>query len=168
LRIRIVGTQFRSDTEVKVNGLTVISHLQSPPAGAPDIFVELDENPAIRNSAGPLLVRARNTTPPASDFSNEVNAGRLIGPEITRVKVKKKASGVLILNTFGTNFPGNGTVVVAVNGSQLSTQSLVFEPPDFVQIKISAGAAPVSGTIMSVRVVTPQGIQSNEIMATAK
>jgi hypothetical protein len=167
LRIRIVGMQFRSDTEVRINGITVISHLQSPPA-ATDIFVELDENPTIRNSAGPLLVRARNTTPPASDFSNEVNAGSLIGPEITRVKVKKKASGSLILNTFGTNFPSNGTVVVTVNGSPLATQSVVFEPPDFVQIKISAGAAPVSGTIMSVRVVTSQGIQSNEIMATAK
>jgi hypothetical protein len=164
LRITITGTQFRADTEVRINGVAVISHLQSPA----EISVELDENPTVRNSAGPLLVRTRNTTPPASNLSNEVSAGRLLGPEITRVKVKKKASGALILNTFGTNFPSDGTVLVIVNGSQLATQSVAFEPPDFVQVKISAGSAPAAGTLMSVRVVTAQGIQSNEVVATAK
>ena len=165
LRIRIGGAPFRPDTEVKINGITVISHLQSP---ATEILVELDENPMIKNSAGQLLVRTRNTTPPASDLSNEVNAGTLVGPEITRVKVKKKASGALLLNTFGANFPSNGTVVVMANGSQLTAQSVSFEPPDFVQVKIGAGSAPAAGTILSIRVVTSQGIQSNEVTAAAK
>jgi len=142
-----------------------VSHLQTP---ASEIFVELDENPTIKTSAGQLLVRARNTTPPASDLSNEVSAGRLVGPEITRVKVKRKASGALLLNTSGTNFPSDGNVVVIANGSQVTTQSVSFEPPDFVQVKIAAGSAPAAGTILSIRVVTSQGIQSNEVTATAK
>lgn len=168
LRLRIVGVPFRSDTEVTINGVVVISHLQDPAAGFPDIFVELDENPAIRNSAGPLSVRARNTTPTPSDLSNEVSAGRLVGPEITRVKVKKKASGALLLNIFGVDFPSDGTVVVIANGSQLAIQSAIFEPPDFVQAKISVASAPAPGTTLLIRLVTPQGIQSNEVTATAK
>ena len=163
LRLRIVGGSFRADTEVSINGVVVTSHLQ----GA-DIFVELDENPSIKNSAGTLLVKARNTVPTPSSFSNEINGGRLIGPEITRVKVKKKASGVLILNIFGTNFTSPGTVSVIVNGSQLALQSTAFEPPDFVQARVSAATAPATGTPMRIRVVTSQGIQSNEVVANAK
>ena len=114
------------------------------------------------------MVRTRNTTPPASDLSNEISAGKLVGPEITRVKVKKKASGALLLNTFGANFPSDGSVVVMANGTQVTAQSVSFEPPDFVQVKIGAGSAPAAGTILSIRVVTSQGIQSNEVTATAK
>ena len=168
LRLRIVGAPFRSDTEVTINGVVVISHLQDPGPGFPDILVELDENPAIRNSAGPLSVRARNTTPTPSALSNEVSAGRLVGPEITRVKVKKKASGAVLLNIFGVNFPSDGTVSVIANGSQLPFQFVVFAPPDFVQAKISAASAPAPGTTLLIRVVTTQGIQSNEWTATAK
>ena len=168
LRLRIVGAPFRSDTEVRINGVVVISHLQSPAPGFPDIFVELDENPAIRNSAGLLTVRARNMTPTPSDLSNGVSAGTLVGPEISRVKVKKKASGALLLNTFGVNFPSDGTVVVTANGSQLAIQSAAFEPPDFVQIKISPSSAPAPGTTLLIRLVTLQGIQSNEVTAIAK
>lgn len=163
MRVRIVGAPFRIETEVTINGVVAVSHLQDP-----DIFVELDENPAIRNSAGPLMVRARNTTPPASDLSNEVSAGRLVGPEITRVKVKKKASGALLLNIFGLNFPSGGTVSVLANGSQLTFQFVAFEPPDFVQAKISPTSAPAPGTTLLIRVVTQQGIQSNEVTAPSK
>lgn len=168
LRLRIVGAPFRSDTEVTINGVAVISHLQDPAPGFPDIFVELDENPAIRNSAGPLLVRARNTTPPPSDLSNEVIAGRLIGPEITSIKVKKKASGALVLKIFGMNFPNSGTVVVTAPGLQVILFFSDLDTPDFISAKISAAFAPTPGTIMRVRVVTSQGIQSNEWTATAK
>ncbi|HSE36457.1 MAG TPA: hypothetical protein VLG74_04085, partial [Blastocatellia bacterium] len=163
LRVRIVGAQLRADTQVLINGVVTISHLEGP-----DVFVELDENPAIKNSAGPLLVRARNTTPTPSNLSNELDAGRLVGPEITRVKVKKKAAGALLLKIFGVNFPSAGTVVVMANGAQLPIQSSFFEPPDFAQAKISAAAAPAPGTTMTIRLVTSQGIQSNEFTAVAK
>jgi hypothetical protein len=37
-----------------------------------------------------------------------------------------------------------------------------------VQVKIGPGSAPAAGTILSIRVITSQGIQSNEVTATAK
>jgi hypothetical protein len=168
MRVRIVGTPFRADTEVTINGAVVISHLQDASAGSPDIFVELDENPGIRNTAGPLVLRARNTTPSPSNLSNEVSAGRLIGPEITRVKVKKKGSGLLILKLTGINMPSAGTVAVIANGSQIVLQSTSFQPPDFVQVKIGAASAPAAGTPLLIRIVSSQGVQSNEVSAIAK
>lgn len=169
IRVLIGGTNLRSDTQVTINLIPVVSHLQDTGNnGPPRIAVELDENAGIKNSAGPLAVRARNTTPSLSDLSNEIIAGTLVGPEITKVKVKKKASGVLMLNISGTNFPSDGTVVVTANGSQVAVQSTAFEPPDFVSAKIGATSAPAPGTTLHLRVVTLQGIQSNEATATAK
>jgi FG-GAP repeat len=165
LVITITGTGFRVDTEILINGASVTSHA---PADPQQRLVNLDENSAIKNSAGTLAVRARNTNPSLSDLSNEVIAGTLVGPEITKVKVKKKASGVVLLNISGANFPSDGTVTVIATGAQVPVQSAGFEPPDFVQAKIGAGVAPVAGTIMLIRVVTLQGIQSNEFTATAK
>jgi len=163
VRLRILGAPFKSDTEIRINGVVVTSHLQ-----VPDIFVDLDENAAIKNSSGTLLVRARNMTPTPSNLSNEVSAGRLVGPEITRVKVKKKASGAMLLNITGTDFPNAGSATVLANGSPLAIQFVAFEPPDFVQVKVSAAAAPAPGTTLLIRLITPQGIQSNEVTATAK
>jgi hypothetical protein len=169
LRIIISGTKLRQDTQISVNGIVVVSHLQDTGnAGDPRISVELDENGAIKNSVGPLVVRARNTIPRESDLSNEVTAGMLIGPEITSIRVKKKGSGLLILKISGTNFPSDGSVVVRANGSQVPVQSATFEPPDFVSARISAASAPATGTTLLIRVVTPQGIQSNEATATSK
>ena len=169
IRVLIGGTNLRSDTQVTINLIPVVSHLQDTGNnGPPRIAVELDENAGIKNSAGPLAVRARNTTPSLSDLSNEIIAGTLVGPEITKVKVKKKASGVLMLNISGANFPSDGTVAVTANGSQIAVQSAAFEPPDFVSAKIGPASAPTPGTILHVRVVTSGGIQSNEATATAK
>ncbi len=169
IRVLIGGTNLRPDTQVTINLIPVVSHLQDTGNnGPPKIAVELDENAVIKNSAGPLAVRARNTTPSLSDLSNEIIAGTLIGPEISSVKVKKKASGVLLLKIFGANFPSDGTVAVTANGSQIAVQSAAFEPPDFVSAKIGAASAPTPGTILHIRVVTSQGIQSNEATATAK
>jgi len=167
LLIAISGTNIRTDTEILINGVSVISH---PPTGSQpgQRVVNLDENLAIRNSAGPLAVRARNTVPSPSNLSNEVIAGTLVGPEITKVKVKKKGSGVLLLNISGSNFPSSGEVSVQVADFQLAVQSTAFEPPDFVQARISAAAAPAAGMTLRIRVITPQGIQSNEVIATAK
>jgi hypothetical protein len=167
LLIAISGTNIRTDTEILINGVLVISH---PPTGSQpgQRVVTLDENLAIRNSASTLAVRARNTVPSPSNLSNEVIAGTLVGPMITKVKVKKKASGLLLLNISGSNFPSDGMVSVQVADLQLAVQSAAFEPPDFVQAKISAAAAPSPGTAIRIRVITAQGIQSNEVIATAK
>lgn len=167
LLIAISGTNIRTDTEISVNGVSVISH---PPTGSQpgQRIVSLDENLAVRNSAGPLAVRARNTVPSPSSLSNEINAGTLVGPAITKIKVKKKASGVLLLNISGSNFPSTGDVSVMVADLNIAIQSTAFEPPDFVQAKISAAAAPGPGTSLRIRVITPQGIKSNEVTATSK
>ncbi|HJZ68072.1 MAG TPA: VCBS repeat-containing protein, partial [Blastocatellia bacterium] len=166
LRITISGANLRGDTQVTINGAIAASHLQ---AGSPTtITVELDENLAIRNSVGQLVVSARNTTPPASNVSNQIVAGTLIGPQIASVKVKKKGSGALLLNISGGNFPGDGTVTVNTDSSSVPVQSTSFAPPDFVQAKISPASAPPEGTTMRIRVITAQGIASNEVTATAK
>jgi hypothetical protein len=167
LAITVHGTGFGSGGEILINGFSVVWHIPVDPLPYERI-INLDENPSIRNSAGPLAVRARNTDPSPSPLSNEVTAGTLVGPTITKVKVKKKASGVLLLNISGSNFPSSGDVSVMVADFQLAVQSAVFEPPDFVQAKISAAAAPAAGTSLRIRVVTSQGIQSNEVIATAK
>jgi hypothetical protein len=166
LRITISGTNLRSDTQVTINGAGVVSHVQ---AGTPaTITIELDENSAIRNSVGQLVVSARNTTPPASDVSNQIVAGTLIGPQIISVKVKKKGSGALVLNISGSNFPADGTVSVTIDNGIVLLLSASFAPPDFVQARISPAIAPAEGTTMRIRVVTTQGIASNEVTATAK
>lgn len=160
LRITLSGTNLRSDTEVTINGTVVVSHLQAGPPAT--ITVDLDENPTIKNSAGPLTVSARNTTPPASVVSNQIVAGTLIGPQINSVKIKHKASGVLLLKIFGANFPTSGTIDVRAANLALSIFASSFQASDFISAKIPANIAPPSGTVLHITVRTPAGIVSNE------
>jgi FG-GAP repeat protein len=168
LVIEVVGTNTRVDTQVLINGTVVAAPVPNPNDPNPSFAVFLDANPSIRDSVGPLAVRLRNVNPAPSNLSNEIIAGTLVGPTITKVKVKKKASGVLLLNVSGSNFPSSGEVSVMVADVQIAVQSTAFEPPDFVQAKISAAAAPGPGTSLRIRVITPQGIKSNEVIATSK
>ena len=168
LSVEAAGTNTRIDTQVLINGSVVAAHVPNPNDPNPSFVVLLDENLSIRNSVGPLGVRLRNPTPTPSELSNEIIAGRLVGPEITAIKVKKKASGAMLLKILGMNFPNSGTVNVTANGVLIPLNFANFEPPDFISAKISAASAPAPGTTMRVRVVTAQGIQSNEVIATAK
>ena len=167
LSITVHGTGLGAGGDILINGISVIWHAPIDPQPYERI-INLDENTAIRNSAGSLKVRARITTPLPSDLSNEVTAGSLVGPQITNVKVKKKPSGALILKISGANFPTSGEVSVLVADQQLALQSTDFSAPDFIQAKIGAGTVPASGTSMRIKVITAQGIQSNEVIATAK
>jgi len=160
LRIQISGTNLRSDTEVTINGAVVVSHLQN--TNPATITVDLDENQSVRNSAGALAVRVRNTAPPASPLSNEVVAGQLIGPQITGVRIKKKSSGMLILMIDGVNFPENGTIEVRANGQSVKVKGQSFQTSEYVQCKVKAGAAPPSGTTLHVIVRAENGIASND------
>lgn len=168
LSIEIVGTSTKVDTQVLINGTVVAAHVPNPNDPNPSFVVLLDEHQSIRNSVGPLAVKLRNISPGLSNLSNEIVAGTLVGPQITNVKVKKKASGALLLKIFGANFPSAGTVSVIANGSQVVLDFASFDAPDFISAKIGPQAAPAPGTAMRIRVVTPQGIQSNELTATAK
>ena len=56
----------------------------------------------------------------------------------------------------------------AASGLQVTLFYSDLETSDFISAKISPESAPAPGTIIRVRVVTSQGIQSNEVTATAK
>lgn len=169
LNVSVFGTNLRADLQIFINDIPVISSLvpDAPPGSLPT-WVSLDQNLSVRNSVGPLVVRARNTLPTPSALSNPVTAGVLTGPEITSIKVKKKRSGALLLKIFGKNFPSSGRVVMTASGSNVTLFYSGLETSDFISFKISGAAVPPPGTIMHVRVVTSQGIQSNEVTATAK
>jgi len=168
LRITVNGTGFRADTEVLINGTAVVSHPPNNSQLEPtQRIVNLDENTPIRNTVGQLLVTARNTQPSTSDLSNSVSAGQLVGPQISGIRPKQKASGQLVLRIDGSNFPADGHVEVTANGAALSLKSQSITPPDFAQAKVRAAAVPATGTLIHVKVVSSLGIQSNEVTVVA-
>ncbi len=169
IRLTINGSGYRQDTQVLINGTPVISRIPADAGlAATRRIVELDDNPTVRNTVGPLAVRVRNTNPP-SDLSAEIIAGHLTGPEINAVKVKKKGSGLLLLKMTGTNFVNGATASVLDGNSQpLTLKSVSVNSATAIKVKISAGAAPPSGTQLHIRITNPNGIQSNEVTALSK
>lgn len=163
LVIEVVGTNTRVDTQVLINGTVVVASVPNPNDPNPSFAVFLDSNPSIRDTAGPLAVRLRNTNP-LTNLSNEIVAGRLVGLEITSIKVKRKSNGILLVKISGANFPNTGSVRVVVNGSEVPLKSVSFEASDYIQAKIGKGAAPPSGAVMHVRVIASGGAQSNEFI----
>lgn len=156
LRVTVTGNGFRSDTEISVNGTPVVTQLTADPRQR---IIDLDQNLAIRNSAGPVIVRARNVNP-LSEGSNVATAGVLLGPEISRIKVRPKGFGIL-LKVRGDGFQESSTVrVLDPAGSEVSVQSVIFIARDFLKVKLSGLAA---GTALRVRVISPNGVNSNEV-----
>ncbi|HEX8087952.1 MAG TPA: FG-GAP repeat protein, partial [Blastocatellia bacterium] len=163
LRITVRGFNIQSDTEVSINGVVVVSHFDGT-TNPLTITIDLDENPAIKNSAGQLLVRARNTNP-LSGQSSAVVAGRLVGLEISSVSIKKKSSKT-ILKITGTNFPPNATVEVRTDTQELPLKSLSIDGSDYIELKIKSRDMPPPGTTLRVRVIAPGGAQSNVVTVT--
>jgi hypothetical protein len=168
LRITINGTGFRADTQITINGTAVISHLPvDSQLASTQRLVNLDENPVTRGTAGSLTIRARHTNPPSA-LSNEVSAGRLVGPEITSIRPKRKSSGKFILRISGANFQANVTVDVTDSGGQLiPLKSVSFESSDSLSASIKGSRAPAPGASIRVRVRTAGGVQSNEVTVVA-
>jgi hypothetical protein len=168
LRVTVNGTGFRTDTEITINGTSVISR---PPASNPGSttqrIVDLDENdPTIRRSAGPLVVRARQTNP-ASPFSNAVTAGTLVGPRIDAIRPKRKGSGLLLLRLDGANFPDSaGVVVLNANDQQVPLKNARVNSSSLITVKIRASVAPPPGAVVRALVVAPFNVQSNEVAVT--
>src|SRR6185295_7018276 len=133
LRIVINGTGFRADTQISINGIAVVSQTPSnPQLAATQRTVNLDENLAVRNTASPLVVRARNTNP-SSDQSNAITAGRLIGLEITSIRPKRKSSGIFLLKISGANFQDGVTVqVTSAAGQDIPVKSVSFQSTDAI------------------------------------
>ena len=165
LVVTIEGTGFKADSEVVIGAFLVNWHFADGSPGSP-IIVELDSNLAVRETAGLLNVRVRNTNP-LTAFSNELVAGRLVGLQITSIKVKRKSGGVLLLKISGANFPATGTVSVIVNGSEIPLKSTSFEGSDFIEVKIGKGVAPPPGSNLHVRVLASGGARSNEFVVVA-
>lgn len=164
LRIVVNGTNFTPQTQVFINGNLSVSHIPGDAQLATtQRTVELDENLSVRNSAGNLLVRVKN---PNSNLSNEVSAGKLLGPEITSIRLKVKGSGKMVFNISGANFPTNAGVSITVNGQPLTVKGVTVETSDFITAVIKPAAAPPSGSVMKVKITTPTGVQSNEVSLT--
>jgi len=159
IAITITGSGFRANAQVLINGTPVTSHQLAASLG-----VQLDENPGVRNTAGPLVITARNTSPPSA-LSNAVTAGTLTGPQISSVSVKMKASGVLILKIHGSDFTAD-TTISATNstGQSLDVRSVDFIDTDFLRARVGPGAP--SGATIRIRALLPSGVQSNEVTAT--
>jgi hypothetical protein len=165
LRITVNGTGFKAGTEIFVNGVAVVSRTPNDAQlAATQRTVELDENLAIKNSAGNLAVRARHTNP-NTNLSNEVIAGRLTGPEITNVRVKVKASGKTVLIITGSGFQNGSTLTVTANGQPLTLKNVAVESSELISAVIRPVDAPPSGTTLRIRVISPSTIQSNEFAA---
>jgi hypothetical protein len=167
LQITVNGAGFRADTEVLINGAAVISRIpDDPQLAATRRIVNLDENLSVRNTAGQLRIRVRNTNPPSAE-SNEVTAGALVGPEITSIKVKRKKSGLLILKINGSRFqPGMTVTVTREDGQAVPLSSTSFSSADRIQVKIAAPDAPPRSSVVRVRAVSTSGVQTNELVIT--
>jgi hypothetical protein len=156
IRIELVQGSIPPDTEVTINGTVVSWRVEGTV-----IVVDLDQNPAIRNSVGALAIRVRRTEP-LSEFSDEVTAGRLIGPEITSLGLKRKSGGKVKLTIRGTGFQTSSNVTVLnQNGQALSLKSISIISGEEIKVVIKGSVAP-SGTTLRVRITNLAGIQSNE------
>ena len=167
LRITVNGSGFRQDTRILINGVVTTAQVPSDPDLATRRrIIELDQNTSIRDNAGSLFVQARQSSP-SSGSSNAINAGRLTGTEITRIKVKVKGVGFL-LKVIGTGFQqGSTAVVLDQAGAQIPVASVdTADAPELVRVRITEGAPP-AGTLMRVRIINPTGVRSNEATAVA-
>jgi hypothetical protein len=164
LRITINGLILRADTQIWINGIPVSSHIPlDPQLASTQRLVNLDENLAVRNTAGLLAIRASHTSPP-SPSSDEVIAGRLVGPEISSIRPKRKSSGKFILKISGANFQQSVIVEVKDAGGQtIPLKSLSFQSSESLSVSIKSSQAPASGSSVRVRVRTAGGVMSNEV-----
>ncbi|HEU4389026.1 MAG TPA: hypothetical protein VFV34_14595 [Blastocatellia bacterium] len=167
LRVDVEGPDLRPDTEIQINGTAVVSRFFLPPGPAPPFHsVALDENLAVRNSVGPLSLRARQTNP-ISLLSDPVIAGTLTGPHIDSVGKKRKPSGPVVLNIMGSNFPANPVLLIRdAAGNQLPIKAITGIAPDLITVKLKGDAIP-PGSLIRVVVSTTSGVLSNEVQVTA-
>lgn len=139
--------KFREGAIAIVNGVEVPTTFVSPS----ELSVDLDDAPAVRNAAGPVVVAARN---PGSATSPAVTALTLVGPEIASVKAKKKGTGVR-LNVTGANFLAGATVVVTdADGNAVPVAGVKRKNAKKISATIAGGAV-TSGETLTVVVANP-------------
>jgi hypothetical protein len=139
------------------------------PAEAPSLpahSIDLDQNPGIRNSVGPLSVRARQTKPP-SFSSDPLIAGTLIGPQIDSIGVKRKPAGSIVLKIEGTNFSSNPIVLIRdAAGNSIAIKAVLSAGPDLISVKLRGVQVP-PGAVIRVTVAAASLVKSNEVEVTA-
>src|SRR5262249_23439903 len=76
LTVTVAGSGLRADTRFTINGGVVGSQAATTSGASQQVVISLDDNPDVRNTAGPIVVQAQNTSP-SSGLSNSVTAGTL-------------------------------------------------------------------------------------------
>jgi hypothetical protein len=161
LTISVNGSGFRTDTRFIING----SQVTYQAAAGQQAMIALDDNTAVRNAAGPLVLQAQNTSP-LSALSNTITAGTLTGPQIASTAVKRKPSGAILLKIFGQGFESGDSIAVADSqGGAVPVKSVAFIDPQTLTAKITAQVFG-SGSVLTVRVMTGAGVSSNQGSAT--
>ncbi len=163
IRLTINGANFRDDTQVLINGEVVVSRLpNNEQLRATQRIVDLDDNPTIKNSVITLRVRVRNSNPP-SDPSNEITAGRLTGPEIANVTLRRKSAKKLVFTISGANFQTGMTVsLLDQNSLALPIKTLSVNSSTSIKGNVKTTPLPAPGSIIRVRVLSG-AVQSNEV-----
>jgi hypothetical protein len=129
---------------------------------ANEVRVRLDDAPAVRNAAGPLVARVRN---PGSDASAEVAVLTLEGPKIASVRVKRKGAN-LRLTVKGDDFlPGATVDVRTAAGDTVPVAAVSRKSARKIKATIAASAVP-AGTVLTVRVINPGPAPSSPASAT--
>ena len=168
LLVTINGSGFETGLSVFINGIAVNPiAVDPPPPGTPPSqqrLVSLDDNAAVKNAAGPLAVTVQNTNP-SSPLSNAITAGTLTGPQINKVTVRVKGSGLILLKIFGSSFdPGSSAGVTAPDGSAVPLKAVAVLGSGLMTARI-AGQHFAHGTALLIRVMTPGGVQSQPFSA---
>jgi hypothetical protein len=165
LTVVVSGSGFRTDTRFTINGAQVATQAPTGTSSAQQLLISLDDNPEVRNTAGPIVVQAQNTSPPSGP-SNPITAGTLTGPRITSTVIKVKASGALVLRVFGQGFDtGDSISVVDSQGHAVPVKAVAFVDQQTLSTKIPPQGF-ASGAVIRVRVVTASGVNSNQFSAT--
>lgn len=168
LQVLVEGIGLRGESQISINDMTVSSvFVTDPGVGFPSHRVELDQNASIRDTVGPLTVRAVNVNPPSLP-SNPLVAGTLSGPQISSISPKRKGTGALILRVNGTGFQLNMSLsVIGPGGQPVATKSTTVESPEFLRSKIAVGLVQPGASLRVRTVVTTTSVRSNEIIVTA-
>ena len=124
--------------------------------------VRLDDAPEVRNTPGQLTVQARN---PGSDPSAAVLSITLVGPRITKAKIKSTQNGYTI-KIKGVDFlPGATVSIEKASGETVPVLSVDTVKPKKIVARISRDAV-APGEVLTIRVLNPGPAPSEPATAT--
>lgn len=140
--------QFREGAVAVLNGVEVPANRIS----ATELRVDLDDAPEVRNQAGTLIVQVRNpnTGPSVAYLSID-----LVGPAITKLKVKGTATSGLTINITGRNILDGATIEIRdATDTPIQTQSVERRKATKYRVKV-AGGVTTANAEYSIRILNP-------------